>query len=173
MIEMVRLDPTGNLTCLVTRKERDADEAAITRTLMGECEQVAYLELPTTAEARARIRLMGGEFCGNAAMAGACYLAGRDGILPGEEQTVPLEVSGAAGVLRCKVRRTESGYEGPVPMPGIESLTMVREGSFVLTAVRTNRCCIRTRRKGCCRSWRRRCRTTRSACCSGTGGRAS
>ncbi len=136
MIEMVRLNPTGNLTCLVTRKAPDADEAAITRTLMAECEQVAYLDPPSLPDARARIRLMGGEFCGNAAMAGACYLAERDGILPGEEQTVPLEVSGTAGVLRCTVLRMESGYDGTVPMPGIDSVTLVREGGFVLTAVK-------------------------------------
>ena len=137
MIEMVRLNPTGNLTCLVTRKAPDADEAAITRTLMAECEQVAYLDPPSLPEARARIRLMGGEFCGNAAMAGACYLAERDGILPGEEQTVPLEISGAAGVLNCTVRGEKGGgYEGTVPMPGIESVTMVREDSVVLAAVK-------------------------------------
>lgn len=136
MTEMVRLDPTGNLTCLVIRKDPDADEAAVTRTLMRECEQVAYLEPATLPGARARIRLMGGEFCGNAAMAGACYLAERDGILSDEEQIVPLEVSGAAGILRCRVRRTEAGFEGTAPMPGIESITLIREGGFAMAAVR-------------------------------------
>ena len=47
----VRLDPTGNLTCLVLDPVEKAEEPGITA------------------------RLMGGEFCGNAAMASACYLA--------------------------------------------------------------------------------------------------
>ena len=60
-IRYVTLDPTGNITCLVTAMPPDADEAAVTRRLMRECEQVAFLEAPAQPGARARIRLMGGE----------------------------------------------------------------------------------------------------------------
>lgn len=136
MISYVRLDPTGNLTCLVTKMPPEADEAAVTRTLMRECEQVAYLEPPTRPGSRARIRLMGGEFCGNAALACACLLAREDGILPGEERTVPLEVSGAEGVLACTARRTENGFEGTAPMPKIQRVWLEQEGIYTLTAVR-------------------------------------
>ena len=136
MISYVRLDPTGNLTCLVTGKPPEADEAAITRELMRECEQVAYLEPPTLPGSQARIRLMGGEFCGNAALASACWLAREGGLQQGEERVVPLEVSGAKGVLACTARRTEFGYEGTAPMPKIERVWFLRENRYALTAVR-------------------------------------
>ena len=80
----VTLDPTGNLTCLVLDPVDPAEEAEVTRQLLGECEQVAYLVPPEKPEAVAGIRLMGGEFCGNAAMAAAAWLA-RDGMAQGEE----------------------------------------------------------------------------------------
>ena len=136
MISYVKLDPTGNLTCLVTRKPPEADEAAITKALMRECEQVAYLEPPTRPGSRARIRLMGGEFCGNAALASACWLAREDGILLEEERVIPLEVSGAEGVLACTVRRTKAGFEGTAPMPKMERLWLLQEEGYALTAMR-------------------------------------
>ena len=137
MIEVVWLDPTGNLTCLVTRKTEGEDEAAITRELMKECEQVAYLEKPAMQDSRARIRLMGGEFCRNATMAGACFLAREDGLTTGKERTMQLEVSGAARPLVCRVRRTgENEFEGTVPMPSMESIQQIQEGRYILTAVK-------------------------------------
>ncbi|MBQ6399514.1 MAG: hypothetical protein IJI21_05265 [Clostridia bacterium] len=81
----VRLDPTGNLTCLVLDPVEKAEEPGITA------------------------RLMGGEFCGNAAMASACYLAERDGMRAGE---VLLEVSGAEGPVHCGVRKGEDAWDG-------------------------------------------------------------
>ncbi len=115
----VRLDPTGNITCLVLDPVLPAEEAEITRRLMAECEQVAYLEAPASPEARGRIRLMGGEFCGNAAMAAAAWLAAQDGLGPGQSTRVPLEVSGAAGVLRCLVTAEDGAYRGTVAMPRV------------------------------------------------------
>ena len=134
-IRYVTLDPTGNITCLVTAMPPDADEAAVTRRLMRECEQVAFLEAPAQPGARARIRLMGGEFCGNAAMASACYLADRDGILPGQEVILPIEMSGASGTLPCEVRRFAGSFEGTVPMPPVQSITPLQAEGLTLTAV--------------------------------------
>ena len=130
----VKLDPTGNLTDLVLSKTDPADEPSITARLMQDCEQVAYLEKPRQG-GRARIRLMGGEFCGNAAMAAACYLA-REAVKPGEETTIPLEVSGAEGVLPCRVKALEDGYEGTVPMPRVISIRRETWEGLSLTAVR-------------------------------------
>ena len=113
----VTLDPTGNLTCLVLDPADPADEAALTRKLLEQCEQVAYLVPPVRPEAVAGIRLMGGEFCGNAAMAAAAWLV-RDEIAAGEEKALLLEVSGAADAVRCTVRKTAEGFEGTVEMPG-------------------------------------------------------
>lgn len=117
----VTLDPTGNLTCLVLDPADPAEEATLTRELLGQCEQVAYLMPPERPEAVAGIRLMGGEFCGNAAMATAAWLV-RDEIARGEEKTLLLEVSGAADPVRCVVRKTAEGFEGTVEMPGVPEI---------------------------------------------------
>ena len=117
----VTLDPTGNLTCLVTEPADPEDEAALTRELLRQCEQVAYLVPPVKPEAIAGIRLMGGEFCGNAAMAAACWLV-KDETAPGTEKTLLLEVSGAEEPVLCTVRKTADGFEGTVHMPGIPEI---------------------------------------------------
>ncbi|MBR1408637.1 MAG: hypothetical protein IJ573_07080 [Clostridia bacterium] len=134
-VRYVTLDPTGNITCLVTEKPEGADERAITGRLMQECEQVAYLEAPALPGSRARIRLMGGEFCGNAAMASACWLADQDGLLPGQEVRLPIEMSGADGILTCEVRRFAGSFEGTVPMPPVKAIVPVTADGKTLTAV--------------------------------------
>ena len=135
-LRYVNLDPTGNLTCLVLDPPEPAEEPAVTRYLMGECEQVAYLEPALDPEARIRVRLMGGEFCGNASMAAACYLAAGDGLQPGEEKTIPLEVSGAEGILQCKAKNNGRSWKGTVPMPRILGTREFKSGDLTLTAVR-------------------------------------
>ena len=50
----VTLDPTGNLTCLVLDPADPADEAALTRKLLEQCEQVAYLVPPVTSAEKVR-----------------------------------------------------------------------------------------------------------------------
>ena len=117
----VTLDPTGNLTCLVLDRVSPAEETAVTRELLKQCEQVAYLEPPVHPGAVAGIRLMGGEFCGNAAMAAAAWLL-RDELEQDEAKTLLLEVSGAADPVPCTVRRTPDGYEGTVEIPGVPEI---------------------------------------------------
>ncbi len=134
-VRYVILNPTGNLTALVTGWDGAAEEPEITARLMQESEQVAYLDPPSEPGALARIRLMGGEFCGNAAMAAACWLV-RDRLENGQEMTVPLEVSGAQGVLFCRVRGTEEGFEGTVDMPEVLEIHRTEEAGIPLTEVR-------------------------------------
>ncbi len=122
----VILDPTGNLTCLVLDPVSPGHEAELTRRLLDQCEQVAYLIPPEQPEAVAGIRLMGGEFCGNAAMATASWLV-RDELKQGEEKTLLLEVSGAEEPVLCTVRKTEDRFEGTVNMPGIP---IIRKETF-------------------------------------------
>ena len=131
----VLLDPTGNLTCLVLDAVPPDKEKQVTAALLAECEQVAYLEKPKTKEARAAIRMMGGEFCGNAAMATAAYLV-REELKPGEEADVPLEVSGAEGVLSCHVKALGDCFEGTVPLPDILEVFPRTDWGIPMTAVR-------------------------------------
>ena len=134
-VRYVILNPSGNLTALVTEWGGAEDEAEITARLMRESEQVAYLDPPSLPGALARIRLMGGEFCGNAAMAAAGWLV-RDCLRSGEEMTVPIEVSGAQGVLFCRVRGLEDGFEGTVEMPRVLGIRPAEAGGIPVTEVR-------------------------------------
>ena len=134
-VRYVILNPTGNLTALVTEWGGEEDEAEITARLMQESEQVAYLEPPTEPGALARIRLMGGEFCGNAAMAAAGWLV-RNCLENGREMTVPIEVSGTRGVLFCRIRGLENGFEGTVEMPRVLDIRSVEISGIPVAEVR-------------------------------------
>lgn len=130
----ITLDPTGNLTCLVLDPVLPADKPALTRELLKQCEQVAYLEPPERPEAVAGIRLMGGEFCGNAAMAAAAWLL-RDELEPDEVKTLLLEVSGATEPVLCTVRRIPDGFEGTAVIPGVPEIREETYCGIQFTAV--------------------------------------
>lgn len=133
--EYVILDPTGNLTALVTDPVNPEDEKSLTRELLKQSEQVAYLEAPSMPGAVAAIRLMGGEFCGNAAMAAAAWLV-RNELKPGQEMSLLLEVSGTAEPVLCTVRAEKTGYEGTVQMPAIAGIGAETLCGIPFTAVR-------------------------------------
>ena len=131
----VLLDPTGNITALVLDPVPPEDRAEVTGRLLAESEQVAFLEGPARAGALAGIRLMGGEFCGNAAMAAAAWLV-RERLRPGEETVVPLDVSGAEETVECRIRAAEDGFTGTVRMPDILGIRKTETEGFPLTMVR-------------------------------------
>ena len=116
-IRYVRMNPSGNLTCLVLDPVGETERAGITAALMNRCEQVGYLTLPRGSEPRARLEMMGGEFCGNASMAAAAWLADRDGRNQGEQTEMLLEVSGAEDPVLCRVRKEGDAWAGSVQMP--------------------------------------------------------
>ncbi len=128
----VIMDPTGNITCLVTDPVPEEERPAVTAALMDRCEQVGYLEKASNPAARIRLRMMGGEFCGNAAMSTAAYLAEQDGLAVGKTAEIPLEVSGAGGTVFCRVERLEEGFRGTVAMPGVRRVERRADG---ITAV--------------------------------------
>ena len=134
-VEYVLLDPSGNRTALVTSWGGPEEEGEITRRLLEKSEQVAYLEEASLPGAAARVRLMGGDFCGNAAMAAAGWLI-RDEIREDRETAVPLEVSGAEGIVLCRVRGRAECFEGTVSLPPpLEIREMALDGEK-LTLVR-------------------------------------
>ncbi|MBR3334865.1 MAG: hypothetical protein IKG23_11290 [Clostridia bacterium] len=131
----VLLDPTGNITALVLDPADPYDERRITRELLKRSEQVAYLEAPKNPGAVAAIRLMGGEFCGNAAMASAAWLI-REKAEQNKPKALLLEVSGAADPVCCTVLKTADGFEGTVEMPGTPEIGTEKIGDVLFTAVR-------------------------------------
>ncbi|MBR4500550.1 MAG: hypothetical protein IKP22_01470 [Clostridia bacterium] len=123
-IRYVLLDPTGNLTCLVTDPVPPDVRSAVTDILMDRCEQVGYLTLSGEVP---RLEMMGGEFCGNAAMACAAYLAEKAGAAG--DTAVRLSVSGAEGAVECSVRPLSPGlWEGRVAMPPVRGYRHVDLG---------------------------------------------
>ena len=131
-VNYVLLDPTGNLTCLVLDPVTEAERPRITARLMACCEQVGYLTAPADPRARAGLRMMGGEFCGNASMATAVYLARQAGQ---QEARMLLEVSGAEDLVACEAKQTPQGWQGRVEMPLPRGMETIELAGRKLTAV--------------------------------------
>lgn len=125
--EIVRADPTGNSTILVLSPVAVSERAAAAARLMaldgGWAEQVGFV---SEDAAGARLDMMGGEFCGNASMSLAAFLAAERGIFEGE---LSLSVSGAPERVACGVRRDGEDWFCRVDMPLPES---VRQEAFSL-----------------------------------------
>ena len=121
VVQYARLNPTGNMTAIVTSPVPRAEQPRVAARLMARggafAEQVAFLEGAALPGARIRLQMMGGEFCGNASMSLAALLALGDGLADGVEATYPLEVSGAEGLVNCRVRREGASFRGTVEMP--------------------------------------------------------
>jgi diaminopimelate epimerase len=119
--EFVKLSPTQNMTIIVKSPVPRAEQARVAGALMDYssvyAEQAGFLEEPGLPGARLRLQMMGGEFCGNAAMCAAAFAAREDGVAPGEERVMPIEMSGADGLTNCLVRAKEGFYACTVNMP--------------------------------------------------------
>ncbi len=115
------IDPTKNITLLVTTPvPRDVQPRVAVELLRREkdAEQVGFAE--GLAAGKPRLQMMGGEFCGNAAMSMAAWLH-RD--LPlGAERTLTLPVSGARSPVACRVTHIDGCFIGTVSMPLPESI---------------------------------------------------
>ena len=129
-LRFFKFDPTGNTTILITSPVPRADQPRIAELLMAHenlcAEQVGFLEEPSLPGARARLQMAGGEFCGNASMSMAALLAIRGDMTRGTEEVFPLEVSGADGIVPCRIlRRSDTTFTGTVGMPLPTSITEV------------------------------------------------
>lgn len=129
-LSFVKTSPAQNVTVLVTSpvaREAQAETAAKLLAYDGVGgEQAGFLETPERAGADARLRMMGGEFCGNAAMSLGAYLARRDGLEDGKTAQYALEVSGADALVSCEITRAGADYIGRVEMPLPAVLERVR-----------------------------------------------
>ncbi|NLU25372.1 MAG: hypothetical protein GXW99_11840 [Clostridiales bacterium] len=117
------LDPTKNITLLVKTPVERALQPRLAAALLQqepEGEQVGFIEPSDTG--RARLQMMGGEFCGNAAMSLAVLLCRRDGKA---ETDIPLEVSGADSLVNCHITWVDGCYLGTVDMPLPEKVEQV------------------------------------------------
>lgn len=118
-IPYILADPSGNTTAFITEQIPKEEQSALSKQLMGHdfslAEQVAFLSLPEKQNDPIRIRMMGGEFCGNASRSSAaCYLE----TLSRNEGTFLVDCSGAGTLLTAKARHIKNNlYEASIIMP--------------------------------------------------------
>jgi len=120
-LDFIKMSPTQNMTIIVKTPVTRADHSRVAALLMDYAgvyaEQAGFIEAPTIHGAHARLQMMGGEFCGNAAMCMAALSARNEGIPRGETRMVPVEISGADGILNARVTRMDDHYACRVDMP--------------------------------------------------------
>lgn len=130
------LDPTGNVTALVTDSvapERQPEAAAQLMQKEPACEQVGFVK-------DNKLRMAGGEFCGNAALSAAALFCRRNPLPHAGERLVPLLVSGQETPVEVRIRpQSDSCFRGTVAMPlpqAVAPCTFSFEGDeYALTRV--------------------------------------
>ena len=134
-VKFVKMSPTQNMTILVESPvPRELHQQVANRLMAYDGvfgEQVGFVELSDNPAAWARLQMMGGEFCGNAAMSLAALLACDRGTETGRRVEVPLEMSGGDGLMMVGVLPQEDGARCSVDMPApenIESLILPLDG---------------------------------------------
>ncbi len=126
MIEYWKVDPTGNITLIVETPVPRESQSRIAAELLrrdNDAEQVGFLEAPEKSGARLRLQMMGGEFCGNAAISAAAIITcclEPDG---GSVRELFLDVSGAPDIVPVKISAGPGGCSGTVSMPLPESIS--------------------------------------------------
>lgn len=128
-LRFAKLNAAGNITVLVLDPlTRDVYSEAARKIMSSRglgAEQVGFIEPSGGSPAVARLHMMGGEFCGNAARSLAAWLVFIDHLnimRPGGEVRVPIEVSGYSGilvprVLFAKAESTIACVASPMPVP--------------------------------------------------------
>ena len=117
------IDPTGNITILVTTPVAEPDRARIASDLMKietECEQVGYVV--GRSDKGIDIAMAAGEFCGNAVMSAASLFCDDNGLDTGDSRQVWVNCSGCDDTLPVYItRKTDQDtyhiYGGRVRMP--------------------------------------------------------
>lgn len=121
-------DPSGNTTILVETPVPVEDQPSVASALMERepsVEQVGFVSAPAESGCDIRLRMAGGEFCGNATMSAAALVAMRGGAVPkqGDPIGVTVDASGAKGPLTVALKaETDTAYYGSVLMPGPRSI---------------------------------------------------
>ena len=122
-VEYNLIDPTGNMTALVTDEVADCDRISVATSIMSSdktCEQVGYVGKSDKADIR--LYMAAGEFCGNATMSAAALFCDDISLPIGESRRVLVESSGADdNVLVDITKEPDDGtyhcYSGRVHMP--------------------------------------------------------
>ncbi len=117
-LEFVKLNPSENMTILVKNFDDKSKFIEVSNKLLSYgnvfAEQVGFITNPTSDKAVSRLDMMGGEFCGNATMCLASLYARDNHFEPEKESDIPLEVSGAEGIVDCYITPQDDYFIGRV-----------------------------------------------------------
>ncbi|MGG4146652.1 diaminopimelate epimerase [Paenibacillus algorifonticola] len=134
-IDFVKFNPTQNMTILVKTNHAASEHKHIASKMMSYdsvyAEQVGFIEQPNKHGAAAYLQMAGGEFCGNACMALAAFIASEKGINQNDLMEIVLEASGTDQLVTCQVKKRQEEFFCQVAMPmprKIEQKTIMYEG---------------------------------------------
>lgn len=134
-IDFIKFNPTQNMTVLVKSNHPAETYSHIAAQIMSYdnvyAEQVGFIGGSDKPEAAAHLEMAGGEFCGNACMALAAYIASENELKSTDFTEIILEVSGTDRLIRCQVKQQQNEYFCQVTMPipeQIEQRTVKYEG---------------------------------------------
>ncbi|WP_145036183.1 diaminopimelate epimerase [Paenibacillus sp. Y412MC10] len=140
-IDFVKCNPTQNMTILINTKLTPDEHKRVAAKIMSYdnvyAEQVGFIEQSMKDDADAFLRMAGGEFCGNACMALAAYLAEVQGIKRHLTTEFRLEVSGAERLVSCHITKNKEDYRCRVnmPLPVRIDQTILQDGCSLVDAV--------------------------------------
>ena len=134
-MEYILANPTGNITALVTDEVAQEERLSVVKEIFEtepSCEQVGFVDI--AGEKRIRLEMMGGEFCGNATLSSAAYLAKANHLFDAdnpEEIVVTVDSSGAEQPVETRIRQLAGNlYEGTLemPMPSLDGRVVHLDG---------------------------------------------
>ncbi len=120
-IQFMKTSPTENMTVLIETPVPVEQQLAVAEKLIAYNsvygEQAGFIQESGDRRAEKALRMMAGEFCGNATLSLAAWLMEKRNVPVGKEVIIYLEVSGAEGLVKCQIQRETRGYYGTVEMP--------------------------------------------------------
>lgn len=135
-VDFIKFNPTQNMTILVQTQHPVEEYPHIASRLMAydsvHAEQVGFIEKPYQYGASVHLHMAGGEFCGNACMALAAFIASENGLGQEEWTEVALKASGTEPLVNCRVNRIGDEYYCQLAMPlplKLERRVIAYEGS--------------------------------------------
>ena len=137
-VEFIKLSPTQNMTILVKSHHFNGDYQQIALKMMAYdhvyAEQVGFIKEPKDGNADGHLQMAGNEFCGNACMSLAAFIAHQRGIEENGISHLSIEASGAEELIACQVRKVEDDYKCRIAMPlpkRIEPRVIEYENTYV------------------------------------------
>jgi diaminopimelate epimerase len=127
------MDPTGNITVLVTTPVPVEEQARLGAALLAaepDAEQVGFVRVGDSPDADVGLRMAAGEFCGNATMSAAALHCLHWAL---DDATVRVRASGAsAPVTVAAAKQPGGGYACAVDMPrplAVQEVSLSLEGT--------------------------------------------